>query len=160
MNDNWHRDLLITLARTLGPKSYLELGLGTTPVLPDLAQYCNLAYGVDKSDACGPMPGNAKIFAMTTDDFFINEAAHIEPPDLVFVDADHRSSQVIKDLNGIAAICAPNCIVVCHDTFPDPGYEADHHCSDSYRVPGIIAWECVTIPRHPGATIIRMKATP
>ncbi len=158
MSDNWHRDILIALARSMSPKCYLELGLGTTPVLPDLAQHCVATYGVDKSDACGQMPGNASVFAMSTDEFFAGPP-RIPPPDLVFVDAYHRSEQVLRDLEGIEKICAPDCIVVIHDTFPDKGYEAEHHCADSYLVPGIIQWEHVTIPRHPGATILHMKPT-
>ncbi len=158
MNDNWHRSIVGILASIIRPKSYLELGLGTDPTLTGISTSCGWCYGVDKGGASFPVPANCTVFAMDTDTFFDGPVNSIQPPQLVFVDADHRSRQVLKDLENLSAICDTNCIVVCHDTYPEnQNYTADTFCSDSYRVPDLISWEHVTIPIHPGATILRMK---
>ena len=158
MNDNWHRTLICAIAGAMRPSCYLELGLGGEPTLTSVADLCVVAYGVDHNEPKFPVPANATIFTMSTDEFFDARAKTIPPPELVFVDADHRSAQVLKDLKHIEEICAPNCVVVCHDTYPEnTGYTVAEHCADSYKVPDMIPWKHVTIPRHPGATILRMK---
>jgi hypothetical protein len=124
----------------------------------DLASNCIEMHGVDSGTLPEFIPSNATIHAMTTDDFFAGPGKSITSPDLIFVDADHHSEQVLKDLAGVEKICADNAIVVLHDTYPSgPDYTVDVHCSDSYKVPGLIPWEHVTLPFPPGVTICRMK---
>jgi hypothetical protein len=158
LNDNWHKVLLNALANILRPACFVELGLGSTPALHSVAEFCVATFGVDHSECKFEIPEGCTIFKMSTDEFFAEKAKTIPPPDLVFVDADHRSSQVLVDLQHLAEVCADNCIVVCHDTYPGgENYTQDGHCSDSFRVPDLVPWEHVTIPVHPGATIFRMK---
>ena len=158
MSDNWHRTLICAIAGAMRPACYLELGLGSTPTLTSVADLCVAAYGVDINGPLFDVPANATVFSMSTDEFFADHAKTIPPPELVFVDADHGSEQVLKDLANIEKICAANCVVICHDTYPEnQGYTVKEHCADSYKVPDLISWEHVTIPRHPGATILRMK---
>lgn len=156
---DWHRSFLANLARRMKPQCYVELGLGDNPAIVQVSEFCNEAYGVDKTRGSHEVSPNAIIIVMTTDEFFDGPGKTITPPDLVFIDADHRKEQVLKDLANVAAICADNCVVVLHDTFPesamytDPGY-----CADSYKVPDEIPWEHVTLPVPPGLTICRLKA--
>jgi hypothetical protein len=158
-NDHvWHHTLLLTLAQRIRPKCYLELGLWLQPVITDVAQYCEVCYGVDRDIMPDVVPPNATFIRLSTDEFFALVGKTIPPPDLVFVDADHRKDQVLTDLKNIEEICAENCIVVLHDTFPSgPEYTTDADCSDSYKVPDLMKWEHVTLPTPPGITICRMK---
>jgi len=157
MND-WYKVFLGALALRMKPKCYLELGLWHEPALLGLARHCEEMHGVDAEAQPFHVPENATIHTMTTNEFFDGPGKSITPPDLVFVDADHRSKQVLTDLYSVQDICADNCVVVIHDTFPaGPEFTVDGHCSDSYRVPGMIPWERVTLPFPPGVTICRMK---
>jgi hypothetical protein len=158
MDHMWHRAFLASLACRIRPTCFLELGVHRDPALVNVAQFCDLVVGVDRDLYLVQWPENSKFYQMTTDAFFAWPAAEIPPPELVFVDADHRREQVIKDLYGVEAICAENCIVVIHDTFP-PGIEftTDVDCSNSYLVPPLLPWEHVTLPVPPGVTLCRMK---
>lgn len=153
----WHKTLLRALALRMKPKCFLELGLWVVPAMMDLPSDCSEMHGVDNATFPKFVPSNATIHAMTTDEFFAGPGKTITPPDLVFVDADHHSPQVMRDLNNVAMIAAENCIVVIHDTYPGgPEFTVDGHCADSYKVPGMLIWEHVTLPFPPGVTICRM----
>ncbi len=153
----WHRTLLTTMAARMRPNCFMELGLGTTPAIAAVADYCVNAYGVDTLPHEGGYQ-NTKIFQMSTDDFFLNVAHTLEPPDLVFIDADHNAEQVMKDFDNIACICADNCVVVLHDTFPEnEAHTSEGYCGDSYLVPPRLLCEAVTLPFPPGITICRLR---
>ena len=159
----WHKDLLVLLAKRMKPKCYLELGCRTDPAFLYLAQYCQTIVGVDKDSADYQPPPNAHVYRMTTDQFFLGPGLSIPPPELVLIDACHEKTQVNKDFDGVASIAAPNCIVVLHDTFPEnDGYVDPNYCHDSYRVPPMLleaGWETVTLPFPPGVTICRLRPT-
>lgn len=153
----WHQSIFRCIAYRQRPKCFLELGLSDNPVMLQIAPYCTEMVGVDpgwQSD----VPDNATVYKMTTDEFFRDHTHDITRPDLVFVDADHDSEQVVKDLHNVSRIAATNCVVLIHDTFPaDFAATAKHESSDSWRVPGKIPWESVTLPFPPGLTIARMN---
>lgn len=158
----FHRAFLGQLAARMKPHCYIELGLGTDPAILNVGEHCFKAYGVDRKVEKFAAPPNSVILEMSTDEFFAAYSDTIEPPELVFIDADHSKDQVLKDLEAVAAIAGDNCIVVLHDTFPEnleqtrPGL-----CSDSYRVAEYLAasktWEVVTLPIPPGLTICRLN---
>lgn len=154
----WHRALLEGLAWRMRPNCYLELGLPHTPTIYGVAKWCRVAYAVDYGNLGKSEMTNVHLFTMKTDRFFGEVAPKLEPPELVFIDADHSKGQVMKDLNNVAAICAENCVVVLHDTFPaDDSYLAPELCNDSYLCPDLIVWEHVTLPVPPGLTLCRLK---
>jgi hypothetical protein len=140
------------------PSCYIELGLPHTPTIYGVAKWCGNVYAVDSGNSVPADRPNVRLFTMTTDRFFGEIAPGLSPPELVFIDADHFSGQVMKDLNNVAAICSENCVVVLHDTFPaDDSYLAPELCNDSYLCPDLIAWEHVTLPVPPGLTLCRLK---
>ncbi len=159
-DDNFHKVILENIAKRMRPSCFIELGLGESPSILGVSQFCGFAFGVDVGGARCSMPDNAVIYQMTTDQFFETIAASLPAPELVFIDADHRKEQVLKDLNGIRAIAAENCVVVLHDTFPEcEMYTQTGFCADSYRVPESLPCEHVTLPVPPGITICRLNAT-
>ena len=156
----WHKHLLAVIAERMKPHCFLELGLGGDPAVGYVAQHADVSYGVDRyhDAALAKTYRNTMLIRATTDEFFEGIGKIIEPPDLVLIDADHDKDQVLKDLRGVAAICAPNCLVAIHDTFP----EGDHHtrpelCSNSYQVPAELDCEHVTLPFPPGVTLCRLR---
>ena len=155
---DWHKDLLRIMAQRMRPTCFIELGLGGTPSIHSVSEHCGVAYGVDRYKSPCEAPPNRILVEMTTDQFFADVAPGIPPPELVFIDADHSKESVLRDLANVAAICADNCVVVLHDTFP-PGinHTAPDFCGDAYLVPGMIEWEHVTLPFPPGVTICRLK---
>ena len=154
----FHRNLLVLLAQRMRPDCFLELGLAEDPCISVVAEHCHRSYGVDHRALTLASPPNTTIVEMTTDEFFQDYANTIPAPDLVLVDADHSKDQVIKDLSNISKIAADNCLVLVHDTYPMTEAETDAgHCSDSYKVPGLLDWEHVTLPCPPGLTLLRMK---
>ena len=153
----WHKTLLSAISLMMQPKCFLELGLWYAPAMRDLALNCKEMHGVDSQHYPDFVPSNATIHKMTTDEFFAGPGKTVTPPDLVFVDADHRSSQVMRDLENIAMIAAENCVVAIHDTYPSgPEFTVEGHCADSYKVPDMLIWEHVTLPFPPGLTLCRM----
>lgn len=156
-----HRAILCAIAADMRPACFLELGLGTDPCINVVAQYCVAAFGVDRATDTLTPPENGRLYAMDTDTFFATEASMLPPPDLVFIDADHRLDQVLKDLEGVRKIAAENCVVAIHDTWPrDIAYTSVEHCADSHKVPGHIIEDHMTIPVHPGLTLVHLKPRP
>jgi len=160
MDHAFHRSLLSVLAARIQPSCFLELGVHQDPALLQVARHCEHVVGVDRSLYLIRWPSNSAFYQMTTDEFFAGPAKEITPPELVFVDACHRKEQVLRDLDGIESICAENCVVVLHDTFPPSAeFTSDNDCSDSYLVPGLARWPSVTLPVPPGITMLRMRPT-
>ena len=158
---DWHREFLAFLARRLRPTSYLELGCEATPAVLGLAEFCGVTYGVDVTPIGFEPPSNFRYFQMTTDDFFERSASAIESPELILIDACHRSDQVLRDFEGVKKIAATNALVVFHDTFPENiAYRTEAACWTSYLVPPEIlasGEEIVTLPFPPGVSIVRLN---
>jgi len=105
-------------------------------------------------------------FRMTTQQFIENHAARLAPFDVVFIDADHSEDAVRKDFDGIWPYVSKEGLILLHDTNPEtikdtePGLCGnawlfaqdlflDHNDTPMYEV--------VTLPYHPGLTIIRKR---
>ena len=160
MDETWHSSLIMNIASAMHPVNYLELGTAAGTTITSVAHIISgKAVGVDRKNL---MDSRNKIefYHMSTDEFFNNP-----PPltyDLIFIDADHKFEQAKKDFLNAVRFLNDNGIVVIHDTYPgNADYLNDDRCSDSYR----LAWEIrtkmnrdfeiVTIPVHPGLSIIR-----
>lgn len=98
---------------------------------------------------------------MTSDEFFLENAAKLAPYDFVFIDADHELHAVRADFLGIMPFVSPDGLIVLHDTNPETIADtAPGLCADSWKfayglwLSGI---EGVTLPVHPGITIVRKR---
>lgn len=161
LND-WHSDVLETFVRILRPKVYVELGVYRCETFNRLQKFSFSSYGVDIDVSAGRfMKGSGSTFihgdSLVAFEFLQNAGLEI---DFLFIDGDHRSKAVKRDLANLVPLMSPNGLIALHDTWPrSEEFAADGYCSDSFRVPNEINlgtlgdWTSVTVPVHPGLTI-------
>ncbi len=97
---------------------------------------------------------------MTTDEFFLKNDKRF---DLIFIDADHRFEQVVKDFQNSLNILEKGGTIILHDT--DPSSKelfADVYCSNSYKMNQYLDekndFQYITLPiGNCGLTIVRRK---
>ncbi len=106
----------------LKPRTYLEIGVANGATL-ELADPATLALGVDPEPQPRNPPGpNARIYALTSDEFFaqIDVAKKLGglPVDLAFVDGMHLFEFALRDFIAIERLCTRASTVLVHDTYP------------------------------------------
>ena len=100
-------ELLTRLARHLGARSYLEIGVQQGVTFHQIP--VTRKVGVD------PDPGSAATVKLTSDAFF---AQNQEAFDLIFIDGLHQAEQVIKDIHNALDILRAGGVLVVHDCDP------------------------------------------
>lgn len=103
---------------------YLELGYGTGDTFKNVhtAVY-KLSVDIDKPEA---------MFIGTTDCFF---AQNKEKFNIIYIDACHEYSQVVKDFNNAVDILLPEGAIFMHDMFPDNEWQtALTESGDAYKI--------------------------
>lgn len=158
-----HEQLIPFLVYRLGCQCYLELGVGQNETMRRVAAECvngTRLIGVDRTEPRQREPG-VEYFIMTTDEFF--RKVDGLRPDFVFIDADHSAKQAERDFDNSWRIIRPEGLVCLHDT--NPATEADTVpglCGDVWRLAREL-WMCekeaVTLPFHPGLTIVRKRCS-
>lgn len=93
-----------------GYKTYLELGVRDKTNTYNHID-CDDKTGVDWDFRCDPD------YVMTTDDFFKNEAGG-KLWDLIFIDASHEKTQVMKDFENSLKHLSPNGTIIMDDINP------------------------------------------
>jgi len=153
-----HERLIPLLVEIVGAESYLELGTYMNDTISKVK--CKQKYGVDNQSHYRGAVRDFAFFLMTTE-FFIKEyAPNLGPFDFVFIDADHSAEAVQDDLDGIWPHVSEDGLVLLHDTNPETVADTEPGlCGDAWSaVENILAeYECVTLPYHPGLTIIRKR---
>jgi len=154
---------VVEIAKFYRPETYLELGIYKGETIRGIVPHVDTAIGVDISDV--PKTDSFTFYKMTTDIFFEKiKSGEIDMPklDLVFIDAEHSCSQVLKDFNNVFEYVHDQGLIFMHDTFPQSKEFTDpKFCGDGYKAAQILRegkredMEMVTLPFHPGLTIIR-----
>jgi len=168
-NQTFHEKLIPLLVEGIGAERYLEFGthLGETI----LKVNAPIRTGVDSKFA--PLVRDLLGFAffkMTTQEFIKNYAAELAPYDFVFIDADHSAKAVEADLCGIWPHVSNEGLILLHDTNPESVHDTDPQlCGDAWKFSKVIQtetdyfdnvkFEAVTLPYHPGLTIIRKRVS-
>ena|SRR5882724_11825791 len=155
-DQSFHERLIPLLVEGLGVQTYLEFGTFDNSTISKVA--CNLRIGVDTNaidcDGC-------VILKMTTEQFMADNAAKMAPYDFVFIDADHELNAVRADFLGIMPFVSPEGIVAFHDSNPEKLSDTDPGlCADSWKLAwglSIAGLECITLPYHPGITLVRKR---
>lgn len=145
---------------------YLEYGVRDGENFIEMSDIVKNAYGVDmiiKEKVRDNKRGNVELYEMMTNEFRDRRLPWMENMDVVFIDADHNSSSVITDFNGVYMKVNRDGYIILHDTYPcneellSPG-----GCSDCYRTPLYLKRvygdkiEILTLPLNPGLTIVRV----
>lgn len=156
------RLLIFTLAFTLRPQRYLEIGTfrGGSALLVNAALQAADCAGtlicIDPNPQIAPehwalLAPRARLLAASSP-AILPEAARLAgaPFDLVFIDGDHRESGVLQDAEGVLPLVAPGGHLLFHDAF----YEDVRRGIDTFvmRHPaqlndlGLLSRECTADP--------------
>ncbi len=104
---------------------YLELGL-------NCGTNFNYLLLDDKTSVDIKFTQTHPTFLMTTDDFFVLNTKKF---DLIYIDADHEYSQVIKDFNNSVKSLNEKGIIFLHDLFPpDENHTNPNLCHNSFKI--------------------------
>lgn len=159
-----HTDIITAIAKQMDVQTYVEFGYAGGENFDEMVKLCKEAHVVDIVIRSPRQHENAAYHTMATDAFCENILPSLGTIDLAFIDADHASAQVMRDFDNLFAVLNDNGIIFMHDTYPIRfEFTRDGNCSDSYRVPKMVAEkygkkvEMVTIPISPGLTIFRKK---
>lgn len=156
-----HIEFIKNLALWLKPKRYLEIGIYLNNCLNEVATFCDEVYAVDTELRNLNLPKNAIFFKMNSDDFFKNLNSSIDF-DLVFIDGCHSYEQSLKDFLNVKDKIIEDGFIIMHDSYPiDMNWAVDDLCGEVYKTVEYIKkhfiyeFEILTLPFHPGLTIIK-----
>ena len=159
-----HEGLIPALAAELGVTRYLELGIHQNETIGGVMEACPDAYvvGVDRYEPAEWVLGvNYRI--MSTVEYLAGPVATDGPFDMVFIDADHNSEAVLTDFHGVWPHVAPDGLVLLHDTNPETVADTSPGlCGDGWKAARQLTQsghEAVTLPYHPGLTIVRKRVS-
>ena len=104
------------------PRTYLEIGVNTGLTF-GLAAPATRALGVDPEPMLKQPPApNARVYPLTSDDFFAQIDVKKEcgglPVDLAFIDGMHLFEFALRDFIAIERLCTPASTVMVHDSYP------------------------------------------
>jgi hypothetical protein len=110
------------LHAALRPETYLEIGVSKGSSLAKAAD-CAVAIGVDPEPLLtGPPAANAKIFEMTSDEFFATRDVRGElggrDLDMAFIDGLHLFEHAVRDFANVERSSTARTVVILHDCLP------------------------------------------
>jgi len=159
---NMHTDIISLIASKINPYLYVELGICNAQTITKVSPFCDRAIGVDIERRSDTDYSTFEFFQMRTDEFFDVAKSQNMFIDMLFIDADHRFEQSLKDFDNFFNLVSDDGLIFLHDTYPKSKYLLDDKfCSDSFKT----AWEIrnkrkdnceiITFPFNPGLSIIR-----
>jgi hypothetical protein len=115
-------ELLERIHSFLKPRTYVEIGIRQGHSLR-LAKTAVASVGIDPAPALEEPPRRgARIFPMTSDDFFARHDLSVElgrqTVDLAFVDGMHLFEFALRDFINLEKFCHPDSTILVHDCFP------------------------------------------
>lgn len=164
--DKYHLDLIVHLAQIIKPKRYLEIGIFKAGLFNLMIPIAEELCGVDiNPDAKKYIRHSDKtiFFDMESKLFWNIARAENHRFDLIFIDGDHSKNAVREDFFGALSVINDEGIILLHDTYPvDSLATIQARCGDGYEAIWEISrevsdYELVTIPMHPGLTIVRKR---
>ena len=164
-NQTLHEWLIPALAMETGATAYLELGCHqneTVSAMPDAMGEGAKIVAVDINEPYERIHG-VDYRIMPTGDYLREWVRADGPFDIVFIDADHSARAALSDFEAVWPYVKPEGLVLLHDTNPDTEADtAPGYCGDSWIVARYLAnkgYESVTLPYHPGLTLVRKRTS-
>ena len=109
---------------------FLELGTSTGVAFNSLTFDNKYTVDLNRPDL---IQGHPNSFEQSTDEFFAT--TELTGFDLIFIDANHDSEQVLRDYNSSVSRLAPGGVIILHDCYPPTEeYCEPRFCSDSYKI--------------------------
>ena len=114
--------LLREIHRGLAPRTYVEIGIASGRSL-ELVQPQTRVIGIDPAPRLtAPLPPNAQVFAMPSDDYFATRDVQADlgglPIDLAFIDGAHVFEQALRDFINIERHSTRDSTILLHDCYP------------------------------------------
>ncbi len=166
--DKWHLDFITFLAQLQKPNSYLEIGVHHAGLFNKVLPFANSATAVDiNPNAKKYISKNDKVtfYNLSSNEFWEMAKENNFSFDLIFVDGDHSKNQVKIDFHNSLELLSPEGLLLMHDTYPlDIESTIPSRCGDGYLAITEIgsatsSYELVTLPFHPGLTIVRKRTS-
>jgi len=156
-----YKDFIIELVKLFQPNTYVEIGARFGYVFNEVSKYCERSIAIDliKLDKIVKRPG-VECYQMSSIEFVKQWK---DPIDLLFIDADHCASVVMRDFNDFSYFVRPTTgLILLHDTYPvNERLLSPDRCGDAWIVAKSIhkhnnQFEIVTLPGPwAGLSIIR-----
>lgn len=173
-NQTGHETFIPMLCKLVGARSYLELGVYKGDTLRRVGEEnptCK-CLGLDIVDVLvRPTTENIWFYGNCTLEHFskLNPAMLF---DVIFIDASHQAEDVWRDLRNALKHSPEHGLILLHDTYPkDEAATAEGYCGTAWEIAEELAdrdnamnmgvgldIEAVTLPYHPGLTIIRKRS--
>jgi predicted O-methyltransferase YrrM len=117
-----YRAVLRLLHVMLRPASYIEIGVASGATLA-LASPRTRSIGIDPQPMpTANQPANARLFEMTSDEFFachdLTSIVGSDHFDLAFIDGLHLFDQVLRDFASLEHYASKSSIILIHDCLP------------------------------------------
>lgn len=163
---NWHESFIEHLASVLKPKVYVELGLYRCALFNRIIPHADHLIGVDLDAEVKNWIAKCdkvEFVHSGTDDYAIALRQRPIAIDMLFIDADHSSGQVLKDFWNFFPFVSWHGLILLHDTHPKSmEFTQAGHCLDAYKAVEELSrhteeFEIMTIPVHPGLTLCRKR---
>ena len=159
----WHIDFIIHLVTIIKPRNYLEIGIYKAGLLNYLIDFIPEITAVDinpESARYIKKKSKVNLINMNSIDFW---EINTKKFDMIFIDGNHSKEYVEKDFYGAMNSLNDEGILLIHDTYPkDKEATNPDRCDDGFLAVQKIGrvtvdFEIMTIPVHPGLTLIRKR---
>jgi predicted O-methyltransferase YrrM len=166
--ESWHVGFIDSLAKTLAPRVYVEIGIYEGETFSRVQADHKIAVDISQSSLSFVKDGQGIVKIHGDSSSLRNYLeANSKSIDLAFIDADHLQESVIEDFKNIEPFMETRGLILLHDTYPGTEeFSSPRYCGDCFlAVPKLRKifphWNFVTLPIHPGLTIAsRTEALP
>ena len=147
-----HEDLVESVIRLFGYRSYLEIG----------CQDDFTFSRIDVPKKVGVDPTRGGTLRMTSDTYFMT---HVDMFDCIFIDGNHHHDQVIKDAHNALKSLRPGGTLLMHDCAPPNAVHEDQNlCGTAWRAFAVLrqqpSLDAIVADWDYGTGIIRMRNNP
>ena len=169
--DYWHLVFIDSLLQVMKPNISVEIGVAEGQGTRILSRHSTKVFAVDSDPASLKFISNLKnvewMNSSSWDALSLLCTSYQSKVDFVFIDGDHRAEIAFGDFERALKLITPEGLIALHDTYPKSiefTSEANEWCGSAYRVPSLIRknfpeFECITIPRHPGLTLVQRRVS-
>ena len=126
-----YNELVWWIVKIQNAHTYLEIGVMYGDTFNEIRKIVPRAIGVDVNKRDTVIP-KCEFYEMTSDNFF---GQFKEKADVIFIDADHRFEQLVKDFENSLNILNQGGTIIMHDTDPcEKKRLVPTSCADSYKI--------------------------
>jgi hypothetical protein len=124
-----------TLARALGARRYLEIGVATGDTFTSVEVPDRTAVDPLFQFDTAPLTNERTRFVHATSDAFFADAVVGDPFDIIFIDGLHAFEQVVRDLMNSLVFSHERSVFIVDDTYPSNVYSAlpDYHAAMRFK---------------------------